>query len=434
MADKVKWLKRVFSTCVAVGFLLFAIAWWQHSSTISLVAGVVTVCGMSAGLGVPAWSGYRFTLWILIANLSAMLTPQRFQQIGSFSLTDSWLLLIVVQGIMFGMGTQMSVRDFAHVATMPKGVIVGLSCQFLIMPLLGYGLSSIFRLPAEIAAGVILVGSCSSGLASNVMTFMAKGNLALSVTMTAIATAMAPVMTPLWMKVLAGSMVDVDAFKMSLDIVKMVIVPILAAFVHDWLSSYGRSTRFAVKLAAAIGLVWILFLVCGGWAWLQSSIAGSSEKLQSILAIPGFLAAAFVVGTVYHYAVRQWSSVKDWMPIVSMFGIVYFTLVTTAKGRDQLLDVGFLLLLVAFLHNVLGYTFGYWGSRMLGMNRQDARTIAIEVGTQNGAMATGLSKAMGKLETVGLASIVFGPLMNITGSVLANYWRQKPAEDTQSTS
>ena len=112
------------------------------------------------------------------------------------------------------------------------------------------------------------------------------------------------------------------------------------------------------------------------------------------------------------------------MPSVSMFGIVYFTLVTTAKGRDQLLEVGLLLLLATFLHNALGYLLGYWGGRLLGMNRQDSRTIAIEVGTQNGAMGTGLAKAMGKLETVGLAAIIFAPLMNITGSILANYWRR----------
>lgn len=428
MLEKQLVLKRVSPGLVVVGLAIFLLGWWQHSAALAITAGVLSIVGLSIGLMVPDWSGYRFTMWILIANIAAMLAPASFQQVGGFSLTDSWLLLIVVQAIMFGMGTQMSFRDFAHVAMMPKGVVVGLSCQFLVMPLLGYGLTIVFPMPPEIAAGVILIGSCSSGLASNVMTFMAKGNLALSVTITALATALAPVLTPMWMKVLAGSLIHVDAFKMSLDIIKMVIVPILAAFVHDWLSSKDRSVRWTVTAIAIIGIMWLAILSLGGWAWLQTQFAGQSENFRSALALPGFLAAAFVFGTVYHYSVNALPKLDGWMPIVSMFGIVYFTLVTTAKGRDQLLDVGLVLLIATFLHNVLGYVLGYWGSRMLGMNRQDARTIAIEVGTQNGAMATGLAKSMGKLETVGLAAIIFAPLMNITGSVLANHWRRTAQE------
>ena len=111
-----------------------------------------------------------------------------------------------------------------------------------------------------------------------------------------------------------------------------------------------------------------------------------------------------------------------------MFGIVYFTLVVTAQGRDQVLAVGLMLLLAVSLHNLLGTLLGYWMSRALGLNEQDARTVAIEVGMQNGAMATGLAKGMGKLETVGLAAVIFTPLMNVTGSLIANHWRRNPAE------
>jgi BASS family bile acid:Na+ symporter len=82
--------------------------------------------------------------------------------------------------------------------------------------------------------------------------------------------------------------------------------------------------------------------------------------------------------------------------------------------------------LAAMLHNTLGYFFGYWGSRLLGMNRRDSRTIAIEVGLQNGGLASGLALQMGKIATVGLAPAIFGPWMNISGSALANYWRTRP--------
>ena len=430
------WLKKIIAVTLLLGMLLLALGWWQHSVTISMTAGLLMMLAFCLGLSVPQWSGFRFTFWILIANIGAMLAPQWFQNIGEFSLTNSWLMLIVIQAIMFGMGTQMSLRDFAQVVKMPKGVVVGLSCQFTIMPLLGVTLAKVFLLPPEVAAGVILIGSCSSGLASNVMTYMAKGNLALSVTITALATVMAPVMTPLWMKLLAGSLVDINAFKMSMDIVKMVLVPILAAFVHEWLCSRELRTRRIVQSLTFLASVWIAFLMFGGWPWMIANAVSPSENLQSALSIPGFFAAAILFGFVYHYAVGFMPKLKGWMPIVSMLGIVYYTLVTTAIGRDQLLDIGFVLVIVTFLHNSLGFFFGYWASRALGMNRQDARTIAIEVGMQNGAMGSGIARSMGKLDSVGLAATIFGPLMNITGSVLANHWRQtadapEPIKKTQ---
>nr|MBP6374696.1 bile acid:sodium symporter family protein [Flavobacterium sp.] len=116
----------------------------------------------------------------------------------------------------------------------------------------------------------------------------------------------------------------------------------------------------------------------------------------------------------------------------SMFGIIYFTLVTTAAGRDNLIQIGFLLFLASVLHNGAGYFFGYWLSRLSGLDKKSSQTIAFEVGLQNGGMASGLAGAMGKLATVGLASAVFSPWMNVSGSLLANYWRKKgnPEEET----
>jgi len=114
------------------------------------------------------------------------------------------------------------------------------------------------------------------------------------------------------------------------------------------------------------------------------------------------------------------------MPLASMAGIVYFTTVTTAAGRDNLLKVGLLLFLVAVIHNAAGYFFGYWLSRLAGLDRSSARSVAFEVGLQNGGMASGLAGAMGKLGTVGLAPAIFSPWMNISGSILANYWSKRP--------
>src|SRR5690606_34104892 len=132
----------------------------------------------------------------------------------------------IVQAVMFGMGTQMKLADFKGVVKMPGAVAIGVAGQFTIMPLVGFALTRIFSFEPEIAAGIILIGSCSAGLASNVMAYIAKANLALSITMTAITTALAPIMTPMWMKLLAGELIEVKPFHMMMEIIKMVIVPI----------------------------------------------------------------------------------------------------------------------------------------------------------------------------------------------------------------
>ena len=146
-----------------------------------------------------------------------------------------------------------------------------------------------------------------------------------------------------------------------------------------------------------------------------------------------FLAGAVVVGVAYHGLTRWLPKLDAWMPVASMAGIVYFTTVTTAAGRDNLLKVGGLLFLASALHNAAGYFFGYWLSRAAGLDKNSARSVAFEVGLQNGGMASGLAGAMGKLGTVGLAAAIFSPWMNISGSVLANYWQKRPARPAEAT-
>ena len=136
-----------------------------------------------------------------------------------------------------------------------------------------------------------------------------------------------------------------------------------------------------------------------------------------------------IVGAAYHQIYSANRRVDEYIPYLSMFGIVYFTTVTTAAGRDNLLHVGFLLFITSVIHNGAGYFFGYWLSRLFKLDKNSARTIAFEVGLQNGGMASGLAGTMGKLATVGLAAAVFSPWMNISGSILANYWRKRPQKD-----
>jgi BASS family bile acid:Na+ symporter len=114
------------------------------------------------------------------------------------------------------------------------------------------------------------------------------------------------------------------------------------------------------------------------------------------------------------------------MPLLSMVAIALIITVITAAGRDSLLTVGHLLVLACLIHNVTGYFLGYLSCKALKMDEKTCRTIALEVGLQNGGLASGLALQMGKVATVGLAPAIFGPLMNITGSSLATWWHSRP--------
>ncbi len=386
---------------------------------------VVGAVSLAIGLGaVRALKGYQFTAWILAAVVAAMLYPSAFLQWGNFDLRNKWLILIVVQLVMFGMGTQMSLHDFAGVAKAPRGVLVGILCHFSVMPLVGWTLTKVFHFEPEIAAGIILIGSCSSGLASNVMTYIAKANLPLSVTVTAVTTMVAPIMTPLLMKLLAGTLVEVKFLNLMIEIVKIVLVPIAAALIHDHLKRV-TPVQFKVWIGAQIicGVSALLIFAShdSGWQATRSSAGRLALELVA------FALGAVAVGVTYHQFARLFRRLDAFMPVISMAGIVYFTTVTTAAGRDNLLKVGALLFLASALHNAAGYFFGYWLSRGAGLDRNSARSVAFEVGLQNGGMASGLAGAMGKLATVGLAAAIFSPWMNISGSILANYWGRRPA-------
>jgi BASS family bile acid:Na+ symporter len=410
----------VAAAVVVLGLGLGSSAMWSPAAVVATVA-------LAIGLGsVKPLAGYQYTAWIIAAVVAAMIYPGAFVKWGDIELRNKWVVLVVVQLVMFGMGTQMSLKDFVGVIKMPWGVLVAVACQFLVMPLTGFLLTRIFPLPDEIAAGVILIGCCSSGLASNVMCYIAKANLALSITATSLTTLIAPVMTPLWMKILAGRLVEVHFLGMMSEIIKIVIVPIGAALLHDYLVHAPIGRRRWVFGFAVVAAILLGVLALGGWTTLVSTLSpGGVMGLELVC----FALGAVIFGVLYHLLVQQAPRITGWMPLASMAGIVYFTTVTTAAGRNNLLLVGGVLVLVAMLHNTAGYFFGYWLGRLCRLDAASCRTVAIEVGLQNGGMASGLAGAMGKLATVGLAAAVFSPWMNISGSVLANYWKKRPTRN-----
>jgi BASS family bile acid:Na+ symporter len=421
-------------TCLAfagVASLIFVAGLAAGNESLWQSAAVATCVALAIGMGAFAeCRTYQFTIWIVAAVVAALIYPSRFLTLGHIDLRDKRLILAIMQLVMFGMGTQMSLRDLAGLGHMTYGVIIGVFLQFTIMPLVGYALAVGFGFPPEIAAGIVLIGSCSSGLASNVMTYLAKANLTLSVTLTAIGTLTAPLTTPLWMKLLAGRMVPVDFVAMMIDIIKLVIVPIGAALLHDYLKHASRRGRRFVFIAAAVGVAWLSALGLGGWHAAAGRWSGNSLAAFELVA---FLWGAVAAGVGFHFLSRWFPALEQKMPLASMFGIIFFTAVTTAAGRDVLLEMGWLLLIVSILHNLAGLILGYGMSRMCGLDITSARTVALEVGFQNGGMASGLAGKMGMLGTLGLAPAVFSPWQNFAGSILANHWRRRPPKDIEAS-
>ena len=184
--------------------------------------------------------------------------------------------------VMFGMGLTLKLEDFKVVFSRPKDVIIGCIAQFTIMPLLAFGLTKIFNLPVELAVGVILVGTCPGGTSSNVITYLSKGDGALSVGMTGISTILAPFMTPALTYALAGQSVDVNMMSMFLSIIKVVILPIVLGFVINKL--FGKATQRLVRVLPLIS-------VCAIVAIVAAVVSANSSKIMTC----GLLIVAVVI-------------------------------------------------------------------------------------------------------------------------------------------
>lgn len=198
---------------------------------------------------IARWLG---ALVLLVAAL-ALVVPASFEWI------DTWVINPMLGVIMFGMGLTLSPQDLKVVLSRPKDILIGCLAQFTVMPLLALGLTWAFALPKELAIGVILVGCCPGGTASNVITYLAKGDLALSVGMTAASTLLAPLLTPLLVWLLAGTMVDVDTWGMLMSIVYVVIAPIVCGLLSQ--QFLPRLTRRVTPYLPALSSVAIAMVV-----------------------------------------------------------------------------------------------------------------------------------------------------------------------------
>ncbi|SHK80322.1 bile acid:Na+ symporter, BASS family [Selenomonas ruminantium] len=198
-------------------------------------------------------SKYMAVLVVLVAGI-ALLEPVSFKWVAP---NISMLLGVV----MFGMGMTLRLSDFKLVFQRPRDVFIGALAQFTIMPLLAYALAKGFNLPPELAAGVILVGTCPGGTSSNVMTYLARGDVALSVSMTMTTTILAPIVTPLLTWWLAGAWVDISLSAMMISIVQVVILPIVLGIVIN--SFFEQQVQKVVKLLPLVSVIAIVLIVGG---------------------------------------------------------------------------------------------------------------------------------------------------------------------------
>ena len=179
---------------------------------------------------------------------------------GPFSVVKTAWVNNLLGIVMFGMGLTLKPGDFKVVFSRPKDVIIGCVAQFTLMPFLAWALTHVFHLPTELAIGVILVGTCPGGTSSNVMTYLSKGDVALSVGMTAVSTVLAPFLTPLLTLLYAGQRVDVNPMSMFMSIVKVVLVPIALGFVVNHF--FHKFTEEAVRVLPLVSTTAIVLIIC----------------------------------------------------------------------------------------------------------------------------------------------------------------------------
>ncbi|HVU96946.1 MAG TPA: bile acid:sodium symporter [Puia sp.] len=295
-----------------------------------------------------------YTFVIIIAVIISLCFPKYFTEIGGYKLAG--LITPLLQIIMFGMGTSMSVHDFAGVIKQPKGVIIGVCSHYIIMPLLGYTLASISGLPPEVAAGIILVGCSPNGLASNVISYLAQANLALSVTLTAISTLLSPLLTPRLMGLLAGQMIHVDVAAMTWDIMKMVIIPIGAGLVFNhFLHGKAKWLDKAMPKVSMAAIALIITII---------TAAGRS----SLLTIGPLLILIVLTHNLLGYCLGYWSgrvfrlSERDCRTMAIEVGMQNAGLASgLAKGLGKIATVGLAPAIFGPLMNTTGSLLAsYW--------------------------------------------------------------------------
>ena len=298
-----------------------------------------------------------FPLWAILCAIVAYFSPNVFLPVSPYT---SQLLMFV----MFTMGVTLSIDDFKRVVTKPKAVIICTLLHYIVMPVTALILSKLFTMRPELLVGMVLVGSVASGTASNVMIYLAKGDVALSVTISSVSTLVGVVVTPILTLLLVGTTVEVPVWKMLVHIIQIVLIPIV------------------------LGLM------------------------------------------VHHFLYSVVKKCERFLPLLSMLCILLIICIVVAGSHDRIAQVGITVIFAVIIHNGIGLLGGYWGGRLFGFDESTCRTMSLEVGMQNSALAATLGNTYFSALSA-LPAAVFSVWHNISGSLLAGYWQGKPVKNKQ---
>lgn len=245
-----------------------------------------------------SWIGKTFAIWALVSAVLGFVFPDIFAALA-------FLIVPILGIIMFGMGMTLKTDDFIEIIKRPKPVLIGLLAQFTLMPLIAYLLTLVFQLDPLIAVGVILVGCCPGGTSSNVITFLAKGDVALSVAITSISTLLAPFLTPLLLNLFAGQLIDIDLANMMLTITKIVIVPIVLGIVFHKL--LGDRVEFATAVLPMVSVLGISIIIAAVVAVSKATILDSGALVFMVVALHNMIGytLGYTIARVLGFSERQ---------------------------------------------------------------------------------------------------------------------------------
>ena len=312
------------------------------------------------------WFINLYAVWIVLAFAIGFFAPEAFLWFtrGSWM---TWAMALV----MLGMGLTLKIEDFSSLFRTPRVVLIAAISQYTIMPLTGWLIATLIGLPVEFAVGLIIVACCPGGTASNVIAYIGRANVALSVISTAVSTLLGIAVTPLLCKLLAGQLVPVDAWGMFLSVVRVVLIPVLLGV---WINY--QFPLFVKKLGKT----------------------GPVASTWAIVFISGGIIAPAVVG-----------------------------------GREALMQYAGELILAASLLHLSGFALGYGFGRLFRYHAPESKAIACETGMQNGGLAAVLAKNNFPLymPLVAVPAVFCSVMQTVIGGILATIWRfaSKPVKN-----
>ena len=306
--------------------------------------------------GFPVLRGLTFTTSILAVVATALYYPQYFKEYNGFEFAT--LITPLIQVIMFGMGCSMGLKDFIALAKSPKSVIIGVIGQYTIMPSLGFALASFTDFPSEISAGIILLGCAPTSVTASVMCYLAKANVVLAITITAITTLLAPFLIPLLMKLLAGGFIEINVMEMMWGIIKMVFIPIGAGLIFNkFLHGKAKWLDDSMPLVSMIGVALIVAIIMAAG---RDSILNIGIKLLLVVLVMILLGFFFGYWTARLFKLSE----DDCRTIAISTGMQNAGLVSgIAKVMGKIATVG---LATAVCGPIMGFSSSilasYWNS------------------------------------------------------------------------